>query len=453
MEGLFFVAIYQYYVSGMEHTLVNTAEANAMMCSKYTASGDIESKQDFIFENMNIEENALVEVYNQDGKFLINNCGDTEKATELTPDYKQALDGKVESWRGKIETREHIISVSAPIYDGENIVGVLRYISSMTLAYDLLKSNVIAVFLIGLVILILAAVIGHMMGAVILVPIRDLIKVTREIADGNLEIKAKVYNNDEIGQLSNTVNRMTNDIALSDKAKNDFISSISHELRTPLTSINGWVETLEDSPDDIETMRMGLDIISKETRRMTRLVNDLLDFSKLQSHRIELEIEPIWLNEFLEMMYTQFLPRAQQENITLRLDLGEQDVMIMADGNRMSQVCINVLDNAFKFVKGRVCPEVIIQSRLLDDQVVITVEDNGPGMSSEELMRVKEKFYKGSSKQSGTGLGLSIVNEIVALHNGTFYIDSIRGVGSKVSVVLPVEETEDDIQEEQNSIE
>ena len=246
---------------------------------------------------------------------------------------------------------------------------------------------------------------------------------------------------------------MTNDIALSDKAKNDFISSISHELRTPLTSINGWVETLEDSPDDVETMRMGLDIISKETRRMTRLVNDLLDFSKLQSHRIELEIEPIWLNEFLEMMYAQFLPRATQENITLRLDLGEKDVMIMADGNRMSQVCINVLDNAFKFVQGRVCPEVVIQSRLLDDQVVITVEDNGPGMSSEELMRVKEKFYKGSSKQSGTGLGLSIVNEIVALHNGTFYIDSIRGVGSKVSVVLPVEETEDDIQEDENHIE
>ena len=405
MEGLFFVAIYQYYVSGMEQTLMNNAEASATMFNKYAPAGDMEDKQDFIFENLNTDENALVEIYNTNSDFIINN------------------------------------SVSVPILDGEKVVGVMRYVSSMTMAHALLKSNFLVVFMIGMFILALAALIGHVMGSIILVPIHNLIRVTREIANGNLEIKAKVYNNDEIGQLSKAVNRMTDDIALSYKAKNDFISSISHELRTPLTSINGWVETLEDSPNDVETTQMGLEIISRETKRMTRLVNDLLDFSKLQSHRIELEKEPIWLDEFLEGMYNQFLPRAQQENVALRLHLGNTDVLLMADENRLSQVFINVMDNAFKFVKGRACPEIVIQSHLLDDQVVITVEDNGPGMSSEELMRVKEKFYKGSSKQSGTGLGLSIVNEIVALHDGTFYIDSIRGVGTKVSVVLPFEET------------
>ena len=441
MEGLFFVAIYQYYVSGMEQTLMNNAEDSATMFNKYAPAGDMEDKQDFIFENLNTDENALVEIYNTNSDFIINNSGDTQNATELTPDYKNALKGENASWKGKIDTRESIISVSVPILDGEKVVGVMRYVSSMTMAHALLKSNFLVVFMIGMFILALAALIGHVMGSIILVPIHNLIRVTREIANGNLEIKAKVYNNDEIGQLSKAVNRMTDDIALSYKAKNDFISSISHELRTPLTSINGWVETLEDSPNDVETTQMGLEIISRETKRMTRLVNDLLDFSKLQSHRIELEKEPIWLDEFLEGMYNQFLPRAQQENVALRLHLGNTDVLLMADENRLSQVFINVMDNAFKFVKGRACPEIVIQSHLLDDQVVITVEDNGPGMSSEELMRVKEKFYKGSSKQSGTGLGLSIVNEIVALHDGTFYIDSIRGVGTKVSVVLPFEET------------
>lgn len=444
MESLFFFAIYQYYITGMEQTLTNNAEASASMYSRYAPTGDIKDKQDFIFENMDSQEKALVEVYDANGHFLINNLGDTENATELTEDYQAAVQGDIESWRGKLDTREAVMSVSVPIYDGKIVVGVLRYVSSMSMVNALLKENFMAVFLIGLVILIAAAIIGRVMSSLILRPIRNLIRVTREITKGNLEAKATVYNNDEIGQLSKAINRMTDEIAQSYKTKNDFISSISHELRTPLTSINGWAETIEDSPEDIETTKMGMEIISRETKRMIRLVNDLLDFSKLQSHRIELELEPIWMNDFLESLYNQFLPRAAQDEVALRLHLGNTNVMIMADDNRLSQVFVNILDNAFKFVKGRAYPEVVIQAHMLDDQVVMTIEDNGPGMSSEELLRVKEKFYKGSSKQSGTGLGLSIANEIVALHNGTFYIDSIRGVGTKVSVVLPFEESTTD---------
>lgn len=444
MESLFIFAIYQYYVSGVEQTLTNNAEATASMFNRYAPSGDIEDKQDFIFENMDSQGKALVEVYDTNGQFLINNIGDTENATELTDDYNGAVAGDVEAWRGRLDTREAVMSVSVPIYDGKIVVGVLRYVSSMSMVNALVKSNVVAVTIIAVVILLVATIVGRVMSSLILKPIRNLIRVTREITKGNLEAKATVYNNDEIGQLSKAINRMTDEIAQSYKTKNDFISSISHELRTPLTSINGWAETIEDSPEDVETTRMGMEIISRETKRMIRLVNDLLDFSKLQSHRIELELEPIWMNDFLESLYNQFLPRAAQEEIALRLHLGNTDVMVMADENRLSQVFVNILDNAFKFVKGRAYPEVVIQAHMLDDQVVMTIEDNGPGMSSEELVRVKEKFYKGSSKQSGTGLGLSIANEIVALHNGTFYIDSIRGVGTKVSVVLPYEDTTTD---------
>lgn len=444
MESLFIFAIYQYYVSGVEQTLTNNAEAAASMFNRYAPSGDIEDKQDFIFENMDSQEKALVEVYDTNGQFLINNIGDTENATELTDDYNGAVAGDVDAWRGRLDTREAVMSVSVPIYDGKFVVGVLRYVSSMSMVNALVKSNVAAVTIIAVVILLVATIVGRVMSSLILKPIRNLIRVTREITKGNLEAKATVYNNDEIGQLSKAINRMTDEIAQSYKTKNDFISSISHELRTPLTSINGWAETIEDSPEDVETTRMGMEIISRETKRMIRLVNDLLDFSKLQSHRIELELEPIWMNDFLESLYNQFLPRAAQEEIALRLHLGNTDVMVMADENRLSQVFVNILDNAFKFVKGRAYPEVVIQAHMLDDQVVMTIEDNGPGMSSEELVRVKEKFYKGSSKQSGTGLGLSIANEIVALHNGTFYIDSIRGVGTKVSVVLPYEDTTTD---------
>ena len=286
------------------------------------------------------------------------------------------------------------MSVSVPIYDGKIVVGVLRYVSSMSMVNALVKSNVVAVTIIAVVILLVATIVGRVMSSLILKPIRNLIRVTREITKGNLEAKATVYNNDEIGQLSKAINRMTDEIAQSYKTKNDFISSISHELRTPLTSINGWAETIEDSPEDVETTRVGMEIISRETKRMIRLVNDLLDFSKLQSHRIELELEPIWMNDFLESLYNQFLPRASQEEIALRLHLGNTDVMVMADENRLSQVFVNILDTPSSSSR-RAYPEVVIQAHMLDDQVVMTIEDNGPGMSSEELVRVKEKFYKG----------------------------------------------------------
>ena len=180
MEGLFFVAIYQYYVSGMEQTLMNNAEASATMFNKYAPAGTMKDKQDFIFENLSTDENALVEIYNADSDFLINNSGDTKNATELTPDYKTALKGKADSWKGKIETREQIISVSVPILDGEKVVGVMRYVSSMSMAHALLKSNFLVVFMIGLFILALAALIGHVMGSLILVPIHKKNSVTQK---------------------------------------------------------------------------------------------------------------------------------------------------------------------------------------------------------------------------------------------------------------------------------
>ncbi len=437
MESLFFMAVYQYYVSGMSQTLVNHAEASAAMFDKYAPTGSIEDKTKFIYENMKVDEAALVEVYGVENNFVINNLGSKEMHTELTKDYEEALKGATSIWRGRLDTHEPVISVSVPLKDRDKVVGVLRYVSSMTVANSVLQSNTVMAVIIGLIILVFAALLGYIMSTRILVPVKDLMRVTREITAGNLDAVATKYYNDEIGQLAVAVNTMTDEIRRSDKAKSDFISSISHELRTPLTSIKGWAETLDDNVTDAETAKMGLSIIERETNRLIHLVNDLLDFSQIQSGRITLQREPMWIDGFLEEIYNQFLARAKQEQVNLRLRLDSQDAMIYGDENRLRQVVINIIDNGFKFVRGRARAELIIQSHMLDDHVVISIEDNGPGMSPDDLARVKEKFYKGASKQSGSGIGLSVANEIVELHNGTLYIDSIRGVGTKVSIVLP----------------
>lgn len=438
MESLFFIALQQYYVSGMEQTLINHAEASAVMYNKYAPAGNIMAKSTFIKENMNVEEKALIEVYDDASAFVTSNSGGNISRTEITPDYQEALQGKTSMWRGSTTTKEEIMSVSVPLMDRDKIVGVLRYVSSMGTVNEIMRANITLALTIGVAIVLVSTLIGYMMSSLILIPVKDLIRVTREITTGNLDVKAKRYYRDEIGQLSEAVNQMTEEIKRSNQAKNDFISSISHELRTPLTSIKGWSETIEDNPADIEITSLGVEIINNESNRLIRLVNDLLDFSKLQSHRIELDCALIWTDEFLTEIYYQFSARASQEGISLRLHLDGQNAAIMADESRMRQVLINVIDNAFKFVSGRLRPEIILETDMLDDQVVITVEDNGPGMTTEALARVKEKFYKGSSKLSGTGLGLSIANEIIELHDGTMYFDSIRGVGTKVSLVIPL---------------
>lgn len=437
MGTLFYAAIHQYYVVGMEQALVNTAEASALMYNRHAPPGDLEDKIEYIQANFDINEHALIEVYTPEEKFLLSNMGKSEQAIGLTSDYYVALDGVTGVYVGEGEGRDHIMSVSVPLYDKDLMIGVLRYVSSMEGVYSVLRQNLALYLTIGFVILILATTIGFVMSVRILNPVRDLIGVTRQISNGNLKAKANIYYNDEIGELANAVNHMTEEIQKSDKARTDFISSVSHELRTPLTSIKGWAETIDDNPMDLDTTRLGMEIIGQETNRLIKMVNNLLDFSKLQNHRIELQSSSMWLDAFLEDLYRQFSVRADQEDVVLRLHLDSQDIQIYADESRLRQVLINILDNAFKFVAGRDKPEIIIESHMLDDQVVITVEDNGPGMSSSELLYVKQKFYKGSFSSSGTGLGLSIANEIVALHNGTLYVDSIPGYGTKVSMVLP----------------
>jgi len=188
---------------------------------------------------------------------------------------------------------------------------------------------------------------------------------------------------------------------------------------------------------------MGLAVIERETNRLIILVNDLLDFSKLQSHRIELDCEKLELNKFISDIMEQFAVRFIKDGIKLSLNFDREKIVVFADKNRLKQVLINIIDNSLKFIHSSNNPTVSVGCYVVDDEVIIYVEDNGIGMEASELARVKEKFFKGNNKMSGTGLGLAIANEIIALHQGTFYIDSIRNVGSKVSVILPYYEGEE----------
>ena len=368
---------------------------------------------------------------------MIDSTGASSGEIVTTNDFSQALSGRVNSWRGRSDLDEFIIAVSAPIYDNDTVVGVLRYVSSLEPAYRIIFQYMIYMIVFGLFVIGMAFVFSRAMSKRILVPIQELVRVTEEVAQGNYKVTAIKYHNDEIGQLVDAVNVMTKEITRADQAKNEFISSISHELRTPLTSIKGWAETLQDLQDDPAVTQEGLAIIGRETDRLIILVNDLLDFSKLQAHRIELKKTEFSIKQLLTDVHNQFVIRCHQEKIKMTLLTDNRESWVFADYNRLKQVFINIVDNAIKFTAGRPKAEIKISSQVLDDQIVMIIEDNGSGISTEDLKRVKEKFYKGSSNKSGTGLGLSIASEIMELHGGKMLIDSIQEKGTKVVLLMP----------------
>ena len=237
---------------------------------------------------------------------------------------------------------------------------------------------------------------------------------------------------------------MAKDLQTTEQMKNDFISRVSHELRTPLTAIKGWAETMQLSESetgklDRATFDRGMGVIIKESSRLTGIVEELLDFGRIQSGRMVLTKEKIdILAEFDETVY-MLKERAVEEGIHLLYD--DTDVVlppVYGDRNRLRQVFLNILDNALKYTpKGGVVAAQVLYNRKEPDVIKIVVTDSGCGIPAEDLPRVKEKFYKANQAVGGSGIGLAVADEIMNMHNGKLDIESGEGVGTTVTLTFP----------------
>ena len=221
-----------------------------------------------------------------------------------------------------------------------------------------------------------------------------------------------------------------------EKSKNDFISSVSHELRTPLTAIAGWTDTIEGSLDDKKLASQGLEIIKKETRRLSQMVEELLDFSRIESGGMRLQTEPFDLRgELYDAVFT-YTDMLRQQGLQVDYSEPDEPILVFADRNRLKQVFLNIIDNAGKY--GADGYRVQVSASTHDGQCVVHIRDFGQGIPPDELPFVKQKFYKGSAKGRGTGIGLSVCSDIVRLHGGTLDIESTVGQGTDVIITLPL---------------
>ena len=267
-------------------------------------------------------------------------------------------------------------------------------------------------------------------------PIQDLSESAKHIADGSYGAQVPSVVDNEIGRLTDDINIMSEKIARSDKATAEFISQISHELRTPLTAILGWSETLQYDPAIKDESLRGVKIISKEAERLTGMVADLLEFTRIQDGRFNLRMELVDIAAELEdslFTYGKLMSEAGIE-VSYEYDIP----LISGDPERLKQVFLNLLDNAAKH--GGDGGKVDITIALRKDNVIIRIRDYGKGIPAGELPFVKNRFYKGSSKNRGSGIGLAVCDEIISRHGGRLSIANAEGGGCIAEICLPLSE-------------
>ena len=268
-------------------------------------------------------------------------------------------------------------------------------------------------------------------------PLSRLTEHARRISEGSYGTKIEGFADDEIGELADQMNSMSEKAAIAEKTRTEFISQVSHELRTPLTAITGWAETIAFDPDVKGDSLRGINIISKEAERLTNMVTELLEFTRIQDGRFNLRIELIDIAAELEDALFTYGELMKQAGMTVKYTPPVTEIpLIPADSERLKQVFLNLLDNAMKHGGdgGRI--DVVLRQE--DGHVRVTVRDYGHGIPEAELPHVKEKFYKGSSKNRGTGIGLAVCDEIVTRHGGTLTVSNAPEGGCLVTVTLPM---------------
>ena len=447
VEGMFLYSCTRSYYNSVQQTMYRRFSSISGQLKMYT--GDTAQKASASrsvalrrmveqFSDKDKYEFMLLDSY---GSVIASSSGTDAEGILTSADFEQAQetgDGMgVAIYR--TDSSEMVMAVCCLVPYAAEDVAAMRLVTSLTLVQNQLKN----VFLISIVVVI--TILGFTVASglyfvrSIVVPLGQVERTAASIARGELDVRLPVTGDarDEVDRLRGTINRMAEGLEETEKMKNEFISSVSHELRTPLTSIRGWVETLRtlDDPED-ENYRKGLEIINNETARLYNMVEELLDFSRLQNGRLKMSCHPLDLVAELTDAVLFCEARIQREGLLLSYSEPEEMIPVYADPNRLRQVFINILDNAIKYSApgGR----ITVKLWAGEYKAFVEIIDQGRGIPPEDLENVKTKFYKGSNSVRGSGIGLALVDSIMTALDGTLDIKSTLGRGTVVTLGLPL---------------
>jgi signal transduction histidine kinase len=341
------------------------------------------------------------------------------------------------------QMKKNVLTVAHPIMYQKSATGdkpwaILIIHSSLDTVNEAYSRILAALWLPALLVTVFGVVWIIFLTSGIVARVKKLNSATQEIAKGNFDNKVTFKSRDEIGMLAVSFNRMADDLKAADASKKDFVSNAAHELRSPMTSINGFVEGMLDGTIPKEKHTMYLEIVSSEVKRLTKLVKTMLDLSRIESGRDKIVASKIDINELIRHVVIRLSGKIEEKGIQPEIDISDEPLYVMADGDKIEQVLQNLVDNAIKFTgKDKA---ITISASLVDSKVHVTVKDEGTGISEEDLKFIWDRFYTvdkvRSANKSGTGLGLSIVKSIIEQHNETINVSSTLGAGTEFVFTL-----------------
>lgn len=430
-----------YYYTNMRSDMQSRARTTSEFFAEHLNQNYNEFYQSCITYAQTFDDKDRIELQfiNKQGKMVATSYGHWAGESPKTSDISDAVNTRgLGMFLGKdSKTNERIMAVSSPmVYSNGEVIGVLRFVTSTRIVEQQIIRVALISFVFLLVVLIVVLLSSSYFIRSVMAPVAEITEKAKRISGGSYGVQIKTRYRDEMGELADTINEMSAKIGQNEKMQAEFISQLSHELRTPLTVINGWSETLlANEQMDAET-RQGMKIISGEAKRLTEMVMELLDFTRMQDGRMTLSVEPTDIRgEFEDTVY-MYGSRLSQDGIALHYTESDEEIPeIPCDSKRLRQVFLNILDNAAKH--GGEGKRIDAEIACENDYVVVRIRDYGPGIPEDELPLVKKKFYKGSSKARGTGIGLAVCDEIVEMHGGSLTLENAEGGGTLVTVALP----------------
>lgn len=396
-----------------------------------------------MIEMMSSFSDVNMMVVDAEGKIMANSGVPWRPLSSINPEEEMR-----ELERGKVlelemvdpDSGERFLASGQPIISGQHFYGAVYVLSSVNGIDQSLQKVRQLLMLSGTGAFFLALGFTFVLSRKLSEPLVRMETATRRIARGDLDTRVRIPSNDEIGSLARAINDLAVELQRYRDTRREFFANISHELRTPMTYLEGYANVLREGLYETEEERQKyLDIIHQESIRLTHLIHDLFELSKMEEGKISLHMEWIDLTEVIEHVIQKVEPKAKSKGLDIRLKQPELLPLVYVDGLRMGQVVMNLLDNAIRYTKTGTI-QVDVRQEL--GQVVTIVEDSGIGISPEELSSVFERFYRVEKSRSrehgGTGLGLAIVKQLVDMQGGTIQVFSVLGKGTRFEITLPI---------------
>lgn len=390
--------------------------------------------------------NISFSIFDEKGKLIFPTGGFNQNWKLKDDILAQISQGKTYVYKYKVQhSDEDVTLVALPYIVQDTLVGGIFLTAPISGSRDMISKINQYLLLTVLLAFVISILPSWILSKFHVNRIKKIQEATSLVSAGDYSVKLPPSDFDEIGELANDFNHMVKklnesaeEIESLENRRRNFMSDVSHELRTPLTTISGVVEGLKNGMIADTEKEKGINLVSQETKRLIRLVNENLDYDKIRSNQIILRKEDIQLSDVFEIIQEQLYLQADEKNNRLEVEVDE-DVYVFADYDRLIQILINITKNSIQFTEDGT---IWLRGRAENNHTVIEIEDTGIGIDSAEVEKIWHRFYKADISRTNNpygefGLGLSIVKQLINLHKGTIDVLSEKGKGTKFVIHIP----------------